>query len=172
MKRLLVTLATGFICVAASLSPATAQQDERSLVVTEDTDYFGGDYDVRKDVSLEACQQVCIEDAQCQAFTFNVSAGWCFLKESVGELRAVTGAVSGQIIKSGAAGHDLQAVRRAELDFVPRARLDQADQLGGELARRGPVNGDASGLVASGNVALRANDPRRAAELFRDALAI
>ncbi|MHA1158465.1 MAG: MG2 domain-containing protein, partial [Alphaproteobacteria bacterium] len=66
----------------------------------------------------------------------------------------------------------LQAVRRAELDFVPRARLDQADQLGGELARRGPVNGDASGLVASGNVALRANDPRRAAELFRDALAI
>src|SRR5687768_16185179 len=80
------------------LQPPAAIAQDRNLVITEGADYFGADYDVRKGVDLDACQAACRDDAQCQSFTYNVAAGWCFLKSDVGELRAVEGAVSGRIV--------------------------------------------------------------------------
>ena len=78
----------------------SAVSQERRLVVTEGADYFGADYDIRRDVDLETCQAACRDDDQCRAFTYNASARWCFLKSEVGELRAVEGAVSGRIVAS------------------------------------------------------------------------
>ena len=90
--RFLLPALAGALLAVAALSPVSAQ-DDRRLLITEGADYFGGDYDVRKDVDQEACEAACIGDAECKAFTYNPSARWCFLKNSVGELRSVGGAV-------------------------------------------------------------------------------
>ena len=71
-----------FVGLAAPLHAQT-----RDILITEDADYFGGDYDIRKDVSLEECKQACPSDDQCKAFTYNVSSSWCFLKEGDGSGR-------------------------------------------------------------------------------------
>ena len=84
--------------------------EDRQLVVTEGADYFGADYDVRKDVDLDQCKAACTGDDKCQAFTYNTAARWCFLKSDVGELRAVEGAVSGKIVAARGGGQE--AARR------------------------------------------------------------
>ena len=95
MKRILSSFLFGLVFLAMAASVSLAQQSERRVVLSQDADYFGGDYDILKDVTIDACQAACLGDGQCQAFTYNVSAGWCFLKSSVGELRSVAGAISG-----------------------------------------------------------------------------
>ena len=123
MKRTLSAFLAVLFLIFASAMPVHAQQDERRIVVSEDADYFGGDYDIRKEVTLDDCQAICLGDGRCQAFTYNVSAGWCFLKENIGELRSVAGAVSGQVVVAQAADADMEAnreaERRAELAFLP-----------------------------------------------------
>ncbi len=104
------------------LSP-TAFSQERRLVVTEGADYFGSDYDVRKDVDLDQCKAACQGDKQCQAFTYNSSARWCFLKNGVGELRAVAGAVSGRIVAASAAPRPDVAAAAHQRARLPRSVL-------------------------------------------------
>ncbi len=179
MKRILsaflhILLVCGFAAAPAIFAsvPAFAQQSERRIVVSEDADYFGGDYDILKDVTLDACQAACLGEDRCKAFTYNVSAGWCFKKETIGELRSVAGAVSGQVVTATAADPDMQGERRAELAFLPKSYMDQADQMAEEIERRQTRGLNAAAVISAGHQALNAKDPRRAADLFRDALAL
>ena len=83
-----------------AIEPTPRLADEapqRQLIVVRGADYFGHDYDTLQDVDLDDCEAACLADERCRAFTFNANAGWCFLKSSVGELRAFDGAVSGYI---------------------------------------------------------------------------
>jgi len=128
-----------FVALTASfalLAPLAAQPAgaaERNLLITEGADYFGADYDVVKDVGLEACKSACLADDRCKAFTYNTSAGWCFLKEDVGELRAVGSAISGRVVQSAANTRSLEEMRTAELSFLPASFLDEARRLVGSL---------------------------------------
>ncbi|MEP2576958.1 MAG: MG2 domain-containing protein, partial [Roseibium sp.] len=143
-------------CAAALLTLPAAAQDKR-IVTIDQADFFGGDYRTVKDVDLEACKSACLEDNQCRAFTFNTSAGWCFLKSDFGELQSFAGAIAGRVVEVRAPRADQSAERKAELAFVPAAQLEGAQtyKLGiGNSVRPGGQSTDQlrrSGLAALGN---------------------
>ncbi|MDH3581689.1 MAG: PAN/Apple domain-containing protein, partial [Hyphomicrobiales bacterium] len=172
MNRILGTLLTLIFVSALAPSAVTAEEGQRRIVVSKDADYFGGDYSILQNVTLAACERACLDDNQCRAFTYNVSASWCFLKNSVGELRSVVGAVSGQVVEAAATDPNLQAKRREELTFIPQRQLDEADQQIGEIQRRKPSEASALVLVSSGYAAMKNKDPGSAANLFRDTIAL
>jgi len=172
MKRTLSALLAFLLLSFVSGLPVFAQQDERRIVLSEDADYFGGDYDIRKDVTLDDCRAICLGDGRCQAFTYNVSASWCFLKENIGELRSVAGAVSGQVVVAEAVDPDMKAERLAELAFLPKIHKDEAAQLFEDIQRRQTRGINSQALISSGHQAMNQKDPGRAADLFRDALAV
>ena len=158
-----------FIVLPALLLPPAAFAQDRNFVMTEGADYFGADYDVRRDVDLDACQAACAEDGQCQAFTYNTEARWCFLKSDVGELRSVAGAISGRISTTVEVTPDIEAARIAELDFVPQNYVDEARRFVGRLQQAEPVNNDLAATLAEAD-GLARTDALRASELYRAAL--
>ncbi len=118
------------VTLVAMPSAAFAQAGgERSVVVTRDADYFGRDYDILKNVDLDACTAACKADDRCRAFTLNERTRWCFLKDGVGELRRVAGAVSGEIVAAPRVDKAGLATRARELDFIPSSSLDAANGL-------------------------------------------
>src|SRR3712207_4172428 len=143
---------------------------ERRILTTEGADYFGGDYDVRKDVDLQACQAACIGDAQCRAFTFNAAAGWCFLKNEVGELRSVAGAISGRIATESAPTADVEAQRIGELTFLPQSFLDEARRLAGRVGEAPPDTRGMSAIIQDATDAMLAGTPTVAADRYLAAL--
>ncbi|POF28065.1 alpha-2-macroglobulin family protein [Roseibium marinum] len=107
------------------VSPAEAQ--DRRIVTIEDADFFGSDYRTVKDVDIEGCKSACLQDSQCRAFTFNTSAGWCFLKSDFGELQGFLGAVAGRVVEVQAPRPDLSADRKAELTYLPQSQIEAAE---------------------------------------------
>ncbi len=81
--------------------PAVAAE-KRSITLVENADYFGFDLRAEKDVSLERCEEICIADRQCRAFTYNTAAQWCFLKSDFDRLEPFAGAVAGKIVSKSA----------------------------------------------------------------------
>ena len=116
-----------------ALVPSANAQDRR-IVTIDDADFFGGDYRTVKDVDLNGCTSACLQDNQCRAFTFNTSAGWCFLKSDFGELQSFQGAIAGRVVEVQAPRADESADRKAELAFVPRAQLESAETYSQSLA--------------------------------------
>ena len=165
----------GAILALAALLPvpdhARAQaQDDRRLLITEGADYFGGDYDVRKDVDLQACQAACTGDVACRAFTYNSAARWCFLKNSVGELRSVGGAISGRIATTAVPAADVEADRIAELGFLPQRLLDEARRLQGAIANAPPASVPLAETIRSAEAATSVGNALGAVNLYRGAL--
>ena len=76
----------------------SAQGQEKRIIVNKGGDYFGGDYRIVKNVPLKTCKKSCLDDSQCKAFTYNQKASWCFLKNSVGELKSFKGAIAGRVV--------------------------------------------------------------------------
>jgi len=114
------------LAVTAMLAPQGHAQDRR-IVTIDDADFFGGDYQTVKDVDLEGCKSACLQDNQCRAFTFNTSAGWCFLKSDFGQLQSFNGAVAGRVVEVNAPRADMSADRKAELTFLPDTQLESAE---------------------------------------------
>ncbi|MCF1504384.1 alpha-2-macroglobulin family protein [Afifella sp. H1R] len=137
--------------------PASAQAQERRLLTTEGADYFGGDYDVIKDVELEGCKRACVVDGRCAAFTYNTNAKWCFLKEEVGDLRAVKAAISGRIVTSDLPTLSLAEERTAELSFLPSRFIDEARRLSGDLARADGASSLDAALALADKAAVNGN---------------
>ncbi len=127
----LVTSACTAVLVATA-QPSFAQ--ERKIVVIEDADYFGSDIRTVKDVDLDGCKAVCLGDRQCKAFTFNASAGWCFLKSNFGELQSFPGAFAGRVMEVQPQRADLSADRKAELTFLTHKDLENAETFSRALA--------------------------------------
>ncbi len=152
--------------------PAAAQETatDRRIVAIPDSDFFGGDYDILRETTLDACQAACLDDGRCVAFTFNTQSGWCFLKETAGERRPAAGAVSGRIVT--ASDVDTAATRRAELGFLPADLLDDADRVALAIAGRVPDTDDAAELARQGRSAYDGGRFEDATESFRDALTL
>ncbi len=96
--------------------PAAAQEGGRQIILTENGDYYGFDLLTEKDVSADQCKASCLENPACRAFTYNISARFCFLKSDFGELKTFTGAIAGRVAVVGNEA-DLGAPPR--LEFVP-----------------------------------------------------
>ncbi len=125
----------------ALIGPIASWADEaqppRRLVIIDGADFFGLDYDTLQDVTQAQCEQACLGDTRCGAFTFNRNAGWCFLKRGHGQLRAFDGAVSGRIVTGAPDAADALAMRRSELAFLPSGYRDEADGLRERVAAAG-----------------------------------
>ncbi len=158
------------VFLPALLLPPPAFSEDRQLVVTEGADYFGGDYDIRKNVDLDACKAACTGDKKCQAFTYNMSARWCFLKESVGELRAVSGAVSGRITTAAAARPDVTAARVSELGFLDQSYVDAARHFDGRISDTPSAETNAADAIAAAKEAVASGDLLTALDDYADAL--
>jgi len=157
----------------ASSEPAWSEQAQptRRLVTIDGADYFGLDYDRLQDVTLTDCEQACLGDSRCGAFTYNRNAGWCFLKSGHGQLRAFDGAVSGRIITGAPDPADEIAMRRSELAFLPSGYRDEARGLRERIATVGDgADGSFDQIVADARAAELAGNPTRAGELYRVAL--
>ena len=120
--------AHGFFLFFVSLflvlaGPAPAAEGARSIVTTENSDYFGFDLRSEQNFSLDQCKSACLADRSCRAFTYNSKARWCFLKSDYRKLNPFNGAVAGKVVQNGA-GPDLGAP--ATLDFLPNWLADEA----------------------------------------------
>ncbi|MBA3518883.1 MAG: alpha-2-macroglobulin, partial [Rhizobiales bacterium] len=167
MRGLIPAFVACLLSLSALLLPSGAFAQERRVVVTEGADYFGADYDLRKDVELGGCQAACVADSQCLAFTYNLEARWCFLKNGVGELRAVGGAVSGRIADAAEVQPNIEEQRVSELGLLPQGYLDEARRFVGRLA---DAAGGEDGLESAITAAQQRSDPSAAADLYRAAL--
>ncbi|MGB8819062.1 MAG: PAN/Apple domain-containing protein, partial [Rhizobiaceae bacterium] len=86
-----------FIVVSFS-GLALAQNQTRRIELTENGDYFGFDLRTEQNVSLDQCQQICLDDRRCKAFTYNKKASWCFLKTDSGKLETFAGSIAGKVV--------------------------------------------------------------------------
>lgn len=111
--RALAWLSAAVLLACAATNPAAAASGTRTIVTVSNADYFGFDLKSAKDVTLDECKQVCIDDKACKAFTYNPKVKWCFLKSDYKTLNAFPGAVAGRIV-----------VKAAEEDIAPPADPD------------------------------------------------
>ena len=85
---------------AVASPPHIAHAEEtRTVVTTDNGDYFGFDLRTVQDVTLDQCKTDCIDDMSCRAFTYNPKVKWCFLKSDFNQLNHFQGAVAGKIVK-------------------------------------------------------------------------
>ncbi|MBO6756060.1 MAG: alpha-2-macroglobulin family protein [Roseibium sp.] len=157
------------LCIAIGLAvlsePVLAQ--DRRIVTIEDADYFGSDYRTVQDVDLEACKAACLNDRQCRAFTFNTSAGWCFLKSDFGQLQSFQGAVAGRVVEVQVPRQTAEADRAAELTFVTGSVIDAARTYAVRLRETVSTGGETAGqLRNAGALALSENNGAAAEQRF------
>ncbi len=133
----------------AQSSGGTSSGEERRIVTVDDADYFGADFRTLKDVDLEACKAACLDSNQCRAFTFNTSAGWCFLKSDVGRLQAFSGAVAGRVVTVAVRDEATRKARESEISFLPGSLTEEAGRYGRALSRKFDAGGATAGALES-----------------------
>lgn len=89
-------LAVVLAALVAQALPVAAQ--ERDVVVSKDSDYFGFDLRSERDVTQDQCEAVCLAESACRAFTYNPKAKWCFLKSDFGQLKPFPGSIAGKVV--------------------------------------------------------------------------
>ncbi|WP_211341153.1 PAN domain-containing protein [Paracoccus methylarcula] len=166
-------IARGFIllCIFLLGFPiSAAAQDGRRIETTENADYFGFDLRTEKDVSLDQCKALCLEDQQCRAFTYNSKAQWCFLKSDFTRSNPSEGAVAGRVVVEAAAP-DLGVA--PALRFVPEHVLREAQQYRDKLLRdAAPGDSGFLSLVSMAGQALNRGDSRAAMRAYYEAIAM
>src|SRR4051812_34199532 len=101
MVRQAARFAAAVVACAFLSSPDLLAADKR-LITTKNADYTGFDYNTVKGVTLNACQQACLADGQCHAFTFNEKVNWCFLKSDFGPLATAQNTTAGRVVEVAA----------------------------------------------------------------------
>ena len=171
LRPLLFLLMFGPLALAALGPCEQAQAGERRLDVTPGVDDLGRDIRTLKKVSLETCKAACLDDPRCRAFTFNVKAQWCFLKETFGDRQPFDGAISGRILDAPVQeAPDQRAARAAELGFLPGRESAEARALAARIALMPPQTGRRHALLKEARAAMDAKAPERAADLYAAAL--
>ncbi|TCT09167.1 hypothetical protein EDC22_10713 [Tepidamorphus gemmatus] len=166
----MVLLSGALLATDPPMAVAQAQDSriERRIVTVEDGDYYGHDYQTLRGVPLDQCEQACIDDTACKAFTYNRNAGWCFLKSEAGELKSFSGAIAGRISEVTVR---VETLPPPDLSFVLDWILDDAATHAARLrAAPVPQGETARALIAEARRALDSGDPEAAADLFRRAV--
>lgn len=174
MKRSLAFAVGALLIVPWSLGAQAQDVTLRQLIVTEDADYAGFDYEVLREIALDECEAACVGDNRCRAFTFNVDAGWCFLKSDFGALTLAPGAIAGRVVTAPALSESLEQQRQNELlEFLSPVFVDDARRFVGDLDRLfAPDNRSYGELLRAAGDARSAGNPELAANLYGAALAI
>ena len=168
---LLAAALFGLLAAAPLLAEATGPVPPRRVVAEAGTDFYGGDIRAIYGTSLELCRNICLDTANCGAFTFNLKANACFLKSGVTDRAPFANALSAVVVETAPATLALAATRAADLSFLPSMYLDAARAAALDGAAH-PANGlDAQGLADRATVALADGDPLAALDALQ-ALAI
>jgi len=139
MRQFALALALSLSALAAPLaaqdSGPTAPVPDRTVAISRDVDFPGGDLATLFDSTLDACQAACLADARCTAFTFNQRSGACFPKSGVGAVTPYQGAISARIISADPQLLAQAPARAAELGFLGADALAAAADLAGAIGR-------------------------------------
>jgi len=162
--------ATAIVTVSL-LCAMPVQSQERRIILSEDSDYFGADYETLKDVDLKQCEAACIADNRCNAFTYNTSARWCFMKQDFGGLKHFKGAIAGRITVTKPRAKSMVRQRTDELTFIDKSLIDESRRLPGQLKQYyDPAGSTYSVLYAAGADAYRSGKAVLSARQFGSAL--
>ncbi len=134
MRRFL--LALGLVLTAGGPVVADTAIPERRLVITRDVDYYGADLQAVFDTTIDACQKICLDNAECQAFTFNARSNACFPKSEVTDRQPYEDAVSGRVVEVGETLLRQANDRALDLVFAGQGDLNKAYKEAAFLARR------------------------------------
>ncbi|MEP0518921.1 MAG: alpha-2-macroglobulin family protein [Hyphomicrobiales bacterium] len=153
--KLVLALVTAGIA-SFDAPPLAAQETQKVIQTVPNADYFGFDYRTVKDVALDQCSAECLADSQCKAFTYNQSAGWCFLKDGFGTLQSADGAVAGRVVvKTARAADSFNDI--SDLTFVDKGVVRDVDALRAAFAAQTAKSG-ANELAARYSAASAEND--------------
>jgi len=120
-----------------AMQPSVAQQSERRIFTTPDSDYFGFDLSTERDVSLDQCKTLCLNSLACAAFTYNVSAQFCFLKSDFGKPQFFQGAIAGRIVSAEEqSGGEPDLGAPNELTFVTKFMRTRAQSFRDRIAKQ------------------------------------
>ena len=166
--------AHGFFLFFASLflaltGPALAAENARTIVTTQNSDYFGFDLRSEQNFSLDQCKSTCLADRSCRAFTYNSKARWCFLKSDYRTLNPFSGAVAGKVVDL-TGEPDIGAP--ATLAFLPNWLPDEAINYRQQVTTATPTASDGLNALVAEADAVMPSDPRAAMQKYADALTI
>ncbi len=164
------------LVVVIGLPGAAVAKDvvpERRLVVTNDVDFYGSDLQSLFDTDLQSCQNACLSDPQCRAFTFNNRSNACFPKSAISEKQPYDGAVSAEVLEVDPRVAQTAGARAQELAFLKQRDLEHAL----EQARGiGPLHPggqwDVETLLKAAEDRRRAGDPLNAMRWIGAAVAV
>ncbi|SHK35351.1 hypothetical protein SAMN05444000_12634 [Shimia gijangensis] len=126
MRWILAALAGVFFAQTAIAEDSLIP--ERRIVVSRDVDFFGSDLTNVFDTTYDACRNTCLQDSECQAFTFNKRSNSCFPKSAISETQPYEGAVSGEVFLADPKTLQQVDQRAAELSFIPTYQLKRATE--------------------------------------------
>jgi uncharacterized protein YfaS (alpha-2-macroglobulin family) len=145
--------------VAPALAETSGAVPTRRVVAEAGTDFYGGDIRSIYGTSLELCRNICLDTADCGAFTFNLKANACFLKSGVTQRAPFANALSAMVVATDPGTLAVAAARARDLAFLPAMYLDAARA----AALDGPAypasGADAQGLADRATVALADGNP-------------
>ncbi len=183
-----------FLTFALSVLGMTAQSQDlvqdlvpdRHVAISRDVDFPGGDLQSIFDTTLDACQDACLANTQCTAFTFNQRSNSCFPKSGATDVQPYAGAISGRVYPTDPAVLQNADQRAADLNFLDSGDLDYARQVAADIgqthatdetspgdlllaARARQLTGDAIGALRLIGAAVAVNDT---ADLWRQYAAL
>jgi hypothetical protein len=134
----------GLVGLGSLLGQNVQAQDympDRRLVVTQDTDFPGGDLQPLFDTTFDACQTTCLANDSCQAFTFNTRSRACFPKVAVQDRIPFAGATSAEVVEANQNLRRIAADRAADLGWLGAQTLTNARGLALEIGVLHPAGG-------------------------------
>ena len=129
-----VLLATFLVSVVDASAEARFIPERRSAIV-QNMDFPGGDLTPIYETTFDSCEQQCLADSNCKAFTFNFKSNACFPKSGVADLAPFEGATSARVFDTSAVVLKNEAKRLADLAFLPSFFLTEARQQAKDLSR-------------------------------------
>lgn len=167
VSAFLFTLATAALSGAV---PGHAAEAKRTIVTTENADYFGFDLRTVQNVTLDQCKSQCIGDHSCRAFTYNPKVKWCFLKSDFNQLNGFNGTIAGKItLTDGEA--DIGAA--PALGFLSDGMQQEARALKSSLTLLSNQEGQGvESLAALGRIEAESGRISEALDAFKGALSL
>ena len=169
--RLQVSAILAAVMFFATTAPAQERKfiPDRRAVLTENADLLGTDIRHIFDTTLEACEQACLSDNACTAFTFNARSNACFPKSAVSEQAFYQGAISGWIRPAAAGAAALSQRRAAELSFLVDADFQAAFGQARGLAKEHVTGDQTEGDLLAAMAERRSNGDLAAASRIQGA---
>ena len=165
MLRFLIGVDIAGVSLVAALAA-----EGRTIVTTQNGDYFGFDLRAEQNVSLDQCKATCLGDKQCRAFTYNTKAKWCFLKSDFATMKTFNGAVAGKVVTIDGEP-DIGAP--PEMTFFPAWMADEARQYRTSLLATPPAaRRRLGGLIEAAEFAMLSNDARSARDNYIAAIRV